>query len=181
MIFVYLFLFAFIYKFVSNFIYMKQIQKYRTLHEKWLQKRDEKFYIYRNSIINLFNKAHLQKTTVPVSQTQGNYQKRFKLDPYVNFPSNITAVVKIHLALYDLAESVFYSRLKDAISPLYWIDLILFAPKKLLAHLNLNNEKNTTKLLNILLTFIWWLAVATFPFFKQDLKIMIINLLEIYF
>lgn len=182
MIYLYLALIIVFIKYSSNYFYKKQIIKYRKLHENWLKNGDDKFYLHQASIIALFKKANLPTHSIPIIQAKGyNHYVRTKIDSFNNFPSHIKDLLVVHLKYYDLAESVFHSRKNDAINPFYWINLIVFAPKKLLEYLNLNSDKISFKLLNISFTIIWWIVVILFTFFKQDLKVMIINLLEVYF
>lgn len=75
------------------------------------------------------------------------------------------------------AEGVYRQRIFDSFSPVYWIELIIYAPKKLLTYLGFDETKILFKACNILLTFIWWSVVSIIVFFRPQLQQLIVETL----
>ncbi len=175
----YIFLFIFFYKLISNYIYLQQIRKYHVLHLNWLNGKYDKMYIHHSAVIKLFKRANLKNNPTPVHTDHHSYVAQGAVDTFNSFPTKLERVAYVHIKYYELSESAFYNRIKDCFNPLYWLDLIIFAPKHLLDYLNVDSDKQLYKLFNILFTFLWWAIVFLFTVYKQEVKIAIVNLIEI--
>lgn len=75
------------------------------------------------------------------------------------------------------AEGVYRQRMFDSLNPVYWIELIIYAPKKLLTYLGFDETKILFKTCNILLTFIWWSIMSIIIFFRPQLQQLIVETL----
>ena len=70
------------------------------------------------------------------------------------FPSTRTEFSVTVLNMFEEAEGVFRKNMLDSFNPFYWIDLIVFLPKSLLAYIGISSEVTAYKICNVLFTFI---------------------------
>lgn len=87
-------------------------------------------------------------------------------------------VVPMVSRLFDLASGVFRMRIKEAFSPLYWIDCVVFAPKHLITYLGIDTNKSAAKALNAILTVLWWCGSAVVVFYRGEIADRLISILE---
>lgn len=168
------------YKVVTNFIAGMHISHCKSVYMETLHGISNNFPQYAASTIKLFKRAGIHDTTILISQPLNEFtivnSPVSVFDNITIFDRDITARV---LDNFENAIGVYKSRIIESFNPIYWIDLIVFSPKKLLEYLDLDLDKHSTKICTILLQIIWWLICTVFLFFQEQIKIYIINLLKI--
>ena len=95
-----------------------------------------------------------------------------------NYPSIIVPLVKGMMELFDDGIGEYRKRYMEALSPLYWIDLIVFFPKYLLEYIKIDKEKYSFKILNIVLTFLYWLFMLLMTLTKDKIVDFVVGLLR---
>lgn len=169
--FIILFIFVIIYKMLSNLYFYFRIKHLNKLHSKWRIGKAPRFPTYKSEVISLFKRAGIQNLLTPTAMPIGyNQIANFNADVFTNFPSTHIDIANGAVRMFYEAEGTFRHRFFESLNPIYWIELVLFAPKKLLIYLSFDENKTLFKTCNILLTFIWWSAGVLFAFFRTDLN-----------
>ena len=156
---------------LSNLYFYFRIKHLNKLHSKWRIGKAPRFPTYKSEVISLFKRAGIQNLLTPTAMPIGyNQIANFNADVFTNFPSTHIDIANGAVRMFYEAEGTFRHRFFESLNPIYWIELVLFAPKKLLIYLSFDENKTLFKTCNILLTFIWWSAGVLFAFFRTDLN-----------
>lgn len=178
-----LFISIFFYKFFINLgrlIRIKMLYKYyfslctpNTNPKVWETKRE---------VITLFKKAGIKDGSIPVLQRMGFGQlAQYKASLFNAYPTNRMDFTPHYFSMFDEARGVFKYRILECFNPFYWFNCILFAPKHLLEYLGLNIDSTSTRCLNFLLTVIYWIVGVLSSLYSQQLKIIVIQLINKFF
>lgn len=168
----------FLYKLMLNFTRLKQIQHYEKEFSAFLCDKPSKIDEHKLQTIDLFKKAGIKDTYMPVSQPIGfGKVANFNISIFDNFPMSKRTVAEPALLMFKNAIGVYKSRMLESINPLYWIELIVFFPKNILRYIGLDLESSASKLWNVFLTFIWWILCTVVTIFLPEIKDSIIKFL----
>ena len=157
-----LFLLVVAYKFLTNLMHYFRIKKLQTYFSEFLEHKRSDMNLYRQEVLSLFEKAHVKDIKIPVSEHIGNRTE-----------FSVTV-----LNMFEEAEGVFRKNMLDSFNPFYWIDLIVFLPKSLLAYIGISSEVTAYKICNVLFTFIWWILGILVVYFKPQLQDFVIKLVR---
>lgn len=166
-----LFLSTIAYKLLSNFVRLKQLQRYEKEFIDFLSDKSYRIDEHKLQTIDLFKKAGVKDSQTPISQPVGYGQvANFNASVFQNFPMAQKVIAGPALEMFKNAIGIYKTRMFEAINPLYWIDLIIFLPKNLLAYIGLDSEATAFKLWNVFLTFIWWAICTVVTLFQPEIK-----------
>lgn len=168
-----LFLAMIIYKAISNFVSFKKCESLEHQYTQWLKEQNNDFPKSKREIINLFKKAGISDSKIPVTQPIGFGKiSTFNASVFENFPNRHVDHISIVLAMFSEAEGVYRKRLTDSINPLYWIETIIYLPRAIIQYLGLNTETITTKILQVL----WWILTPVAILWRDQIWAFLINL-----
>lgn len=169
-----------LYKFLTNFIKYKKLIRYQTEYIDFLTNKSVNPSLHKNEIIQLLKDADVQDVSITISQPSGyGMISTQNASAMTNYPSLIQPLVKGMMKLFDNGIGEYRKRYMEALSPLYWIDLIVFSPKYLLEYIKIDKEKYSYKVLNLVLTFIYWVFILLFTLYKNRIIDFIINMLRL--
>lgn len=180
--FLYIFLFCFFYKVLTNYFNLKRIRElygyFKTLPSEKSEDIDNRAFETKAEVIELFKRAGIRDRAIPEIELLG-YGKAvpYNASAFNSYPNVRKKFFIVYTLMFDESIGTFKRRIKESINPLYWIDLIIFAPKKILDYLELDPKSRSTKILNLVLTFVYWLLGFIFAIFKESF----ITFIEIYF
>lgn len=175
---IFFFIAVLIYKTTTNTYYFFRIQRLSKMHLEWLAGNSPKFPTYKNEVISLFKKAGIKNISIPTAQSVGYGRvASFNTDIFTNFPSTNPDISGGAIRMFYEAEGTYRQRIFETFSPAYWINSVIFAPRRLLTYLGFNQEKTLFKACNVLLTFIWWTFGTASLFFWPKFKEFVIELL----
>ena len=174
-----IFLFICLYKIISNFVNYKYLCKIENEYITWLSSKNKNPNLTqcKNKVISLFKKANVSNCCIPLTQPTG-FGKcvTTRVSVFENFPSPYENFASIHFNMITVAKGTYKQRALETFNPLFWIDLVLFAPKNILEYIGLNDETTLFKALNIVLTFFWWLFGIIINLFNTEIHNFIIKL-----
>lgn len=168
-----------VYKALLNFTRLKQLQRYEKEFVSFLSDKPSKIDEHKMQAIELFKKANIPDSQMPVTQPVGfGKVASFNASVYHNFPMAERAIAEPTLLMFKNAIGVYKSRIFEAINPLYWIDLIVFLPKNLLTYIGLNMDNASSKLWNVFLSFVWWTFCTLVTIFQPEIKQYIVEFIR---
>jgi len=177
-----------IFLFVACFKFLHNLSRYfrvKALYRKylvWLAAGGETdFVTYKSECIELFKFANVKDSRLldelPSAYDGVAYQSQTSV--FDNFPSLREYHASSESKKFSEAIGEYRKRFFQALCPLYWLNLIAFAPRHLLDYLGLDKEAAAARTLGAVLTGAWWLAAAALAFFNQQVKALVIDLLKI--
>lgn len=175
------FLLIFVYKCVKNLFCFLRIKALDKKHILWLSQQGcSDFQTYKSECLRLLKSAGVKDASIPTTQPMGYGQfASFSSSVFLNFPTRIQVYAGAVMGMFDEAIGEYRRRIFETFNPLYWIDCILFLPRNLLDYLGLDNDKAVYKLLNIILSAVWWLVGIALTLFNDEVKSVIINLTKV--
>lgn len=157
-----------LYKILTNTYCFFRIRHLDKQHLLWLSGSNVNFPTYKNEIISLFKKAGIKNVEIPTAQAIGfNRIASFNADIFTNFPSQNPDIIQGAFRMFYEAEGIYRQRIFETISPMYWVDAILFAPKKYFNILVLMKIKPCLKL-----------AISYLPSFGGLLEYSLLSMVE---
>lgn len=173
------FICAILYKFLSNLTALLRIKHYKLRYIDCFKSNSCDFAKYKYATLKLFERAEIKDSYIlplcPFTPA-GVITSTISVFSNVLVPDK-NVYTKV-VTMFDTAIGVYENRLKDTINPLYWLDLIIFAPKHLLLYFNTDMNQTSAKMLHAVLTFLWWLLTLTLSIFKEDILAFLISFLQ---
>ena len=123
----------------------------------------------------LFKQAGLMDTTFTESVLAGYGQistGRASVVENLNFRRE--DVMALALGMFSKAKGTFRMNMMECISPLYWVQLVVFLPVKLCGYLGISETKAIPKLLQA----VYWLSAPLLLVFRSQLYEFIVQLLQ---
>ena len=179
----YLFTFVFIYKTSKNTYYYFRLQKlysyFKTITSEKDEEIDNRAFETKSEVIELFKKAGVEDNLIPtIKHVASGYGVPYKVSCFSSYPTNSTEEFVIsYVRMFDEAKGTFKHRAKEVLNPFYWIDLILFVTKNLLNYIGVSPESRSTKILNIILTSIYWFFGILIAIFKEKIHTFLLSYL----
>lgn len=174
-----IFLIIVVYKFLTNFIKYKKLKRYQKEYIDFLANKSVNPSLHKNEIMQLLKDANVKDVSSTISQPSGyGMIATYNASVMTNYPSIIVPLVKGMMELFDNGIGEYRKRYMEALSPLYWIDLIVFFPKYLLEYIKIDKEKYSFKILNIVLTFLYWLFMLLMTLTKDKIVDFVVGLLR---
>lgn len=170
----------FFYKFIFNLNAYIKSKYYFEKYKQWLIKPNESLLTHEESIKKLFNLAGIKDSSRPyIEQITNMHIYESRISVMNNMFVRRADVQHTIIGMFQACIGIFRSRILESFSLFYWVDIFLFFPKNILNYLNLDPEKAAYRILNVVLTAIWWTFVTSLTIFKKQFKAMIINFIEI--
>lgn len=160
-----------IYKIIINAYHLLRLLHLKKAYSRWLANQMKTLAIaeYRQEFKSLMNTANVEDSTISRTVPTGyGMMANMNLKVFDQFPSRDKNIVYITYYKISEATGVFKSNIVDALNPLYWIQSIIFLPKKILSYLGLNPESVIIKSLQLL----YWavsLTISIINFLYPDM------------
>lgn len=166
------------YKALSNTVKLCKAQFYRREFRNYLANKPNNILQYRIQIINLFEQAHITDINIPITQETGfGLLATANASVFANFPSKMKVFSRPISRMFENAIGLYRARIIESFNPLYWIDLAVFFPKKVLSYIGVDAEKPVIKLCNAILSLLWWAVCALATLYRPEIKQFLAELL----
>lgn len=171
--------FVVVFKFVSNISKYFRCKKLSSEHAVWVATGQGNFTRHKGQALDLFKGANISEGSIPISKPTGyGVISNYSLPLFMNLDSRRGDVASVVIGYFDEAIGTYFHRAFESLNPLYWIETIIFLPKRLLQYIGVEIDKPSVKLCNVLLTFLWWLFGAIFVFFRPQIENLIMSILR---
>jgi hypothetical protein len=141
----------------------------------WLKDTSLSLVEKKSKVISLIKGVGVSDSCVPYIAPVG-YGKLVtnELSVLNNFPSNRRDIFELTREKFHDAIGVYRRRILQTFNPLFWIETVIFLPKKILVYLGVKNSESVViKLLQI----VWWgfgiLIAVLIAVYQQELAIKI--------
>jgi hypothetical protein len=132
---------------------------------------------YTQDITKLLKQAKVNDIIIPISQRiSGNQTVTTRSSVINNIISHHVQITLHAVDLFDSAIGYYRSAYKEAFNPLFWIETLVFLPRSIMSYIGIDNDKLSSKALNVIFTAFWWLTCTFLAYFKSE----IINLIQAF-
>lgn len=163
------------YKLLSNSVRLLMVRVYKAKYLDYVSQQNFNFSVYAPSIRKLFKCAGIIEALIPICEPIG-WGKLFtgNASLFDNMGYLREDVPPRMINAFAKAEGTFRMRIMECFSPLYWIECILFLPKKLVGYLGFKEDGIAAKLLQV----IYWIATPVFIAVRTSIYGYITDLLR---
>lgn len=157
-----------IYKLVRNVILYFRMKMYYIIYDEWTKSENCKhpFPKYAIQTAALMKRANVRFIML---------RDEMKIPILSNLASPIPEIRQEIRKCFDMSLGVYSSRIKEALSPFYWIELVVFAPKNIIEYIGLNTDKTAAKISNVVLSALWWGVGLIWTCFHDQIQTWIVN------
>lgn len=152
---------------LSRYIECKNLlQKYN----QYIKNPSFQFAQEISRIVELFKGAGLQNGIVPVVKDVGFGQlQSFNAPLFENIMNTRGDVIGLIQTTFYQAIGVYRSRTLETFNPLYWIETIIYLPRRSLEYLGFSSESKISKFAQFIYWFIVTIATVLYSVFEQDI------------
>ena len=124
--------------------------------------------VYAKEIEQIFVRAKLESTTIDFTKRIGYNKMVYGTADAVSnmFADDMRIVVAIDKK-FVFAEGVFAKRIRDSFNPLYWIDCLVFLPRRLAEYLGNDGDGKGSKIANVIYWCLALLVTIAVTFFGE--------------
>ena len=157
---------AILLKFFTNTAKWISAKRLRVQYQKSFSKDGKSFSERIPQARKLFVDAGLDKHTIHVMERIG-YGHAVSLNAVIveNLDSKRADIVASALELFDQLVGTYRMRMLESLSPVYWIDVIIFLPRHIVKYLGGKESSIGAKILQLL----YWVLTPIFLVFRADL------------
>lgn len=129
-------------KAVLNFYKLKRLLKLEAAYKNYINHDTSwDFHEKKQEIITLLKGAGLKSSCVPyLKPADFGFVTKHNLDLFDNLAFNNEDINLLILSNFRQAAGVYKKRLLDSINSLYWLEVIIFLPQKVIDYIGFNGE-----------------------------------------
>lgn len=164
-----------VYRFCFCLSGLLRVLYYKRKYNNFLHGRISDFFVYEAPVRKLFKQAGIQDSSIPSVDLLGyGYVKQVKYSVLHNMGMMNEDVVGIMLHYFAEAEGFFRTGLLECISPLYWIQTILFLPSRLCEYMGISDSQVFVKILQLA----YWILTPILIAWRSEFYEFVITLLN---
>ena len=158
------------YKLLVNLYYWRSTTKLNEKYRIRLMNIKDSPASMAGEILYVLRRANIKNGAIGVVQSVGhNHLVRGEASLFDNLGSRDEKVIAMVSEGLLQAEGIFLYRAFQAINPIYWIELVVQAPIRLLQYVGFDSEKASVKLLGVFLNIVWVIGCSLVVVFRQEL------------
>lgn len=176
-IFLLLLLFWFIRLIMNIYYFMHTLD----LFEKYKQYISNEFnnaIQYKSEILSIFKKADIQDSYINAIDPIGfGYMQTGRLSVFENMFIDRVDVAKIIINDFEIAIGTYRSRIMQNFNPIFWIECLIFLPKKITNYLGFNSNTLVTRIFQL----IYWILSTFYAIYNEQINEFIQDFLSNFF
>ena len=129
---------------VYYFYYYLLAKRYYKKYDQYVKNDQDNWYIRENrqNIAELFKKAEIKDSQIPYADAIGlGMVNSGHFSVFENLYLLRGDVMNIINGYFKESINVFRKKIINTFNPIYWIDFVIYLPKKVLKYLNIGSEK----------------------------------------
>lgn len=163
-----------VYKLISNLVNLLRCIYYENKYMEFLASRKFNFAEYTYPVKKLFQRAGIGDSSFQFAQPIGWGQLATGTARVTDNMNVLDDRVVANMAtMFSVAKGTYKSRTLESLNPLYWIECVIFLPKKLMEYFGVSGEKSGVKILQV----IYWILAPLLVGFRTQIYEYIANLI----
>ncbi len=168
-------LFAVLFKFLYNYRRYRRMKKLHKQYRQWVllsntSPDDDSISSAYTEITDLISDAHLKDVYLKKTDTENDLK--------LNILSSNIIDNELTDRIMNIVSGKFEHEYRKALNPLNWIETIVFMPKSLLDYIGLSKDTVANKLLQIVLTAVYWTVSAFCLLYQDNIPDIVKSLME---
>lgn len=148
---------------------------YEKKYDKYLSGKGRDFSFYSTAVKKLFHQASVSDIAVSFTERAGyGYFRSCETSLFLNLSNTREDIVSGVKKCFSEAKGTFCTRLLECFSPLYWIQIVVFLPRKICEFFEIPDKCMSAKVLQL----IYWIAAPLLLAFRNELYQFIIHLIQ---
>lgn len=133
----------------------------------------------KKTVEKLILGANIENYCVPWTQPAG-YGLVYTMKPSVlgQFPSRLESFARPMTMMLEEAIGVYKSQMWEALSPLYWVETLIWLPKRFLSYLGVSDNNFSAKIINSIFQGLYWLAGFAFITYNDEFKTFLLTVIK---
>jgi hypothetical protein len=174
------------YKVLLNFIALIKIKKFHSTYVNYIEKIKnpewtkirEKILQNKTDIIQILTKCSLKDfgvfTTTPTGYGHVEHKQVSILQnlQYIGQIGEVNIPSTIDIYLIQ-AKGILKKRMIEALSPLYWINTLIFLPQNIITYLGFSPDNKKTESIMKVINVIYWIVAILIPVLMQLFGVVI--------
>lgn len=173
-----IFLSVILIKFSINLTYYVQCKKYYHIYKQYLKKASWTFTERKHKVIKLLKNAGIEDTEFVVLEHIGyGMGSKAQVSYFKNIDNRRDDVIGTTHQMFHQAIGVYRTRMIDAISPLFWLEYVIYLPRNIISYLGIADKDKLVKVLQLIY---WTLSILLIilNLLKMDVWVRIIELIK---
>lgn len=167
------FLCLWIYRLVKNISSLIRINHYYDKYTLYLSKQDSLFSENTHAVVQLLKAAGIVDRLIPFTQPSGyGFVAQGNASLFQNIGNLREDVVVATAQCFKQATGTFKHRILENFSPIFWVDCVIYLPRKIIEYLGLKGDTVPVKVLQLL----YWLATPLLLIFRENIYQCVISL-----
>lgn len=176
---IFILIFVIATKLVINLYYFIICKRTYDTYKEWCTYANNNCPQTKSLAIKIFKKAHIKSSSVVITEPSGyGHLSTYKSDIFDNYPCLDERCIEFTIRAFEEAIGYFKGEMLNAINPIYWIETIIFLPKNILDYIGADTDKVSSKILNVVLTFVWWVLATLAVMYKSNIISFINNFIN---
>lgn len=173
--FFYVFLCIVSIKFLLNFSRYIKVRYYFRQYRLFGEGKSQGFPKYTSQIMKVFHEAGIKDSNLPNVEPAGyGFVSKTSIPVQLNMIVLREDIIEIVIRMFHRTIGVYRSRMIESISPIYWLEFVIFLPKHILTYIGISGESVFMKIVQV----VYLLSVSLSALFKDELKPIIKNWLS---
>ena len=148
---------------------------YEKKYKEYLSGNGKDFSFYSTAVKKLFHQASVQDIAVSFTERAGyGYFRNCETSLFLNLSNTREDVVDGMKKCFLEAKGTFLTRFLECFSPLYWIQVVVFFPRKICEFFEISEKSIASKILQM----IYWIAAPLLLVFRNELYQFIVHLIQ---
>lgn len=148
---------------------------YEKKYKEYLSGNGKDFSFYSTAVKKLFRQASVNDIAVSFTERAGyGYFRNCETSLFLNMSNTREDVVDGMKKCFSEAKGTFWTRFLECFSPLYWIQVAVFLPRKACEFFEISENSIVPKILQL----IYWIAAPLLLVFRNELYQFVIRLIQ---
>ena len=158
-----------LFKFINNLRKYLLCKRYLKKFKNWANDPSWEFVEYKSRVIKLLKDAGVKDSILGIANPIGYGQiLTGNASVMQNFPSRREDAYVAQKTMLHEAIGTYYGHIAETINPLYWIESLIFLPKRTLTYLGLSSEHFIVKVFQLIYWILCVLGSCMLTLYKEE-------------
>ncbi|MDO5785886.1 MAG: hypothetical protein Q4P20_12575 [Eubacteriales bacterium] len=159
------FLALFGYRLITNICALVRVIHYEKKYMKYLSSQNTDFSEHTDSVVQLFKAAGVSDLLIPFTKPAGfGMVAHGSTSLFANIGNLRNETVAMMHNCFSKAKGTFRHRIVETFSPLFWINCVIFLPRRILEYLGIKGDSILVKLFQL----VYWIVTPFLVAFRDE-------------
>lgn len=156
-----------------------QCRRYIKMYSRYLADPDWRLTEHKSQIANLLEGAGVQDTVIGFTEPAGwGFVRHGEASVLMNLTNRRADVVSAFSKMLYEAKGTYRARALETFNPIYWIEFVIFLPRKLLGYLGIAPEHLVVKVTQLIYGVAVFIGAFLFALYRPDVEQLVKNWID---